>query len=155
MYDSFEDFLKEAVKQYYGLGWKRRKGTFIALVIGSGQALSIAKDSMASGEGLKKIAMGAAGLVALQLALRVALGGPLGILLTGAAAASLLAYLVQNREEVGKKLDHVRRLIDETRPKFDELQGGYRAGRHSEAERNLMAEGLLKKFLEELDEPKV
>ena len=100
----------------------------------------------------QKVAYGAAGLVALRLALRFALGGPLGIVLTGAAAVSLIAYLVQHRSEVSKKLDRAHRLIDETRPRFDEIQGAYRSGRHSEAERNLMVEGLLKGFLEQLDE---
>ena len=152
MYDSFDDFLKAAIKQYYDRGWKRKKATFIALLIASGQALSMAADSVKSGEGLKKVAYGAAGLVALRLALRFALGGPLGILLTGAAAASLVAYMVQHRSEVSKKLDRAHRLIDETRPRFDEIQGAYRSGRHSEAERNLMVEGLLKGFLEQLDE---
>jgi hypothetical protein len=152
MYDSFDDFLKAAVKQYYDRGWKRKKATFIALLIVSGQTLAMAAESLKSGEGLKKMAYGAAGLVALRLALRFALGGPLGILLTGAAAASLVAYLVQNRKEVAHKLDHVRKLVDHARPRFDEIQGGHRAGRHSEAERNLMVEGLLKNFLEQLDE---
>jgi len=153
MYDSFDDFLKAAIKQYYERGWKRKKGTFIALLIASGQTLSMAADSFKSGEGLKKVAYGAAGLVALRLALRFALGGPLGIILTGAAAASLVAYLVQHRKEVSKKLDRTRKLIEETRPKFDEIQGGHGAGRLSDAERNLMVEGLLKGFLDQLDAP--
>lgn len=152
MYDSFDEFLKAAIKEYYDRGWKRRKGSFVALLIASGQTLSVAADSLKSGAGLKKAAYGAAGLVALRLALRFALGGPLGVLLTGAAAASLVAYLIRNREEVSKKLDHARQLIEETRPRYDEIQGGYRAGRHSETERNLMVEGLLKGFLAKLDE---
>jgi hypothetical protein len=151
MYDSFDDFLKAAVKQYYDRGWRRNKGTFAALLIASGQALAMAADSVKSGEGLKKVAYGAAGVVALRILLRFALGGPLGIILTGASAAALVAYLVQNRGEVSKKIDHIRRLIEQTRPRFEELQGGYSAGRHTEAERNLMVEGLLKTFLEKVD----
>src|SRR5262249_40541843 len=118
MYDSYDDFLKAAVKQYYERGWKSRKGTFAALVLASGQALSLAADSVKSGEGLKKVAYGAVGVVALRIALRILVGGPLGILLTGAAAASLVAYFVKHREEVSKKLDQVRQVIDRTRPKF-------------------------------------
>jgi hypothetical protein len=153
MYDSYDDFLKAAVKQFYDRGWKSRKGTFAALVIGSGQALNLAADSVKSGEGLKKVAYGAVGVVALRIALRMLVGGPLGVLLTGAAAASLIAYFVKHREEVSKKLDQVRQVIDRTRPKFEEIQGNHRAGRYSDAERNLMIEGLLKGFLEQVDAP--
>lgn len=152
MYESFDVFLKAAVKQYYDRGWKRRKGNFVALLIASGQTLSLAADSVKAGDGLKKVAIGAAGLVALRMALRYALGGPLGVLLTGAAALSAGAYLVRNRTEVAKKLEHVRHLVDETRPRFEEIQGTFAAGRHSSAERDLMMEGLLKRFLEQIDE---
>src|SRR5207237_1133168 len=53
MYDSFDDFLKAAVKEYAGRGWKNRKGTFAALLIASGQTLSMAADSLKTGDGLK------------------------------------------------------------------------------------------------------
>src|SRR5262249_3190214 len=153
MYDSYDDFLKAAVKQFYDRGWKSRKGTFAALVIASGQAVSLAADSVKSGEGLKKVAYGAVGVVALRIALRMLVGGPLRVLPPGAAAESLVAYCVQQREEVPKKLDQVRQVIDRTRPKFEEIQGNHRAGRYSDAERNLMIEGLLKGFLEQVDAP--
>jgi hypothetical protein len=42
-------------------------------------------------------------------------------------------------------------LIAETRTRFEETQGGYRAGRYDAASRNLMVDGLLKRFLEEVD----
>jgi hypothetical protein len=151
MYDSFDEFLKAAIQQSYDRGWKHRKGTFLALLLASGQALSVAVDSVKSGEGLKKVAYGAAGVVALRLLWRFVLGGPLGLLLSAAAVASLGAYLLQNRGEVGHKLTVARRLIEETRGRFDEIQGGYRAGRHSQAERNLMIDGLLKGFLERME----
>ena len=49
----------------------------------------MAADSVKDGTGLKKAALGAAGVVALRIGLRYALSGPLGIILTGAAAVSL------------------------------------------------------------------
>jgi hypothetical protein len=153
MYDSYDDFLKAAVKQFYDRGWKSRKGTFAALLIASGQTLSLAADSVRSGEGLKKVGYGVVGVVALRMALRLLVGGPLGVLLTGAAAASLVAYFVKHREEVSRKLDEVRQVIERTRPRFEEIQGNHRAGRYSDAERNLMLEGLLKTFLEQVDSP--
>ena len=48
--------------------------------------MSVAKDAVAGEKGLRNVAMGAAGAVALRFALRWALGGPLGILLTAAMA---------------------------------------------------------------------
>jgi hypothetical protein len=48
-------------------------------------------------------------------------------------------------------MEPCRAAIAETRTKFDEIQGGYRAGRYDAAGRNLMVEGLLKQFIEKID----
>lgn len=151
VFDDFDAFLKEGVRSYYDRGWKNRRGHFIALVIASGQALSMAADSIKDGSGLRKAAMGAAGFVALRVALRYALSGPLGIILTGAAAVSAVAYLVKNQKEIGTRAGTYRDLINQHRGRFEEIQGGYRAGRYDAAARNLMVEGLLKRFLDDVD----
>jgi hypothetical protein len=151
VFDDYDAFLKQAIRDYYDRGWKSRRGSFIALVIASGQAGSIAADSLRDGTGLKKAALGAAGVVALRLGLRYALSGPLGVILTGAAAVSLASYLVKNQKEITTKVATFRKLIAETRTRFEETQGGYRAGRYDAASRNLMVDGLLKRFLEEVE----
>jgi hypothetical protein len=151
VFDDYNAFLKAAVREYYERGWKARRGNFIALLIASGQVMSLAADSVKSGAGLKKAALGAAGVVALRLALRYALSGPLGIVLTGAAAVSALTYVVKNQREISSKVGGYRSLIEATRTKFDETQGGYRAGRYDAAARNLMVDGLLRRFLDEVD----
>ena len=151
VFDDYKAFLKTAIREYYDRGWKNRRGHVIALLIASGQALSMAADSVKDGSGLKKAAMGAAGVVALRLALRYALSGPLGIVLTGAAAVSAVGYLVKNQKEITTKVGSYRTLVDETRAKFDEIQGGYRAGRYDAAARNLMVDGLLRRFLDDVD----
>src|SRR5262252_9046642 len=151
VFDDYDAFLKQAIRDYYDRGWKSRRGNFIALVIASGQVTSMAADSIKSGSGLKKAALGAAGVVALRIGLRYALAGPLGVILTGAAAVSLASYLVKNQKEIGTKVQQFRTLIAETRTKFEEAQGGYRAGRYDAASRNLMVDGLLKRFLDEID----
>ena len=69
-------------------------GYAILFRIASGQMLSLAKDQVTGDDAVKKMAIGAGALVALRLGLRFALGGPLGILLTGLSAASLVAYFV-------------------------------------------------------------
>jgi hypothetical protein len=151
VYDDYAAFLKQAVREYYERGWKTRKGNFIAFVISSGQMVSMATDSVKDGSGLRKAAFGAAGVVALRFGLRYFLGGPVGLLLSAAVVASAIAYLVKNQREITGKLEPCRAVIADTRTKFDEIQGGYRAGRYDAAGRNLMVEGLLKQFIEKVD----
>jgi hypothetical protein len=151
-YDDYDAFLKQAVREYYARGWKSRRGNFIALVIASGQMVSMAADSVRSGSGLKKAAIGAAGVVALRFGLRYFLTGPVGWLVSAAVVASAVGYLAKHQKEITAKLDPIRSLITDTRTKFDDIQGGYRAGRYDAAGRNLMVEGLLKRFLEQVDQ---
>jgi hypothetical protein len=150
-YDDYDAFLKQAVREYYSRGWKSHRGNFIALVITSGQMASMAADSVRDGSGLRKAAIGAAGVVALRFGLRYFLSGPLGLLVSAAVVASAVAYLIKNQKSITAKLDPCRALIAESRTKFDEIQGGYRAGRYDAAGRNLMVGGLLKRFLEQVD----
>jgi hypothetical protein len=151
-YDTFEDYLKLAIREYYDRGWKSRRANFIALLLASGQMASVAKDAVAGEKGLRNVAVGAAGAVALRFALRWALGGPLGILVTAATAASLVAYFVRNQKEISQKIGRYRERIGEERKKFEETQSGYRANRYDARERNLMVDGQLKRFLTDLDE---
>ncbi len=151
-YDTFDDYLKLAIKEYYERGWKSRRANFIALLIASGQMAAVAKDAVAGEKGLRNVAVGAASAVALRFALRWALGGPLGILLTAATAASLVAYLIRNQREISQKIGRFRERIAEEKRKFEETQSGYRANRYDARERNLMVDGQLKRFLADLDE---
>src|SRR5260370_17581936 len=81
VFDDYDAFLKQAIRDYYDRGWKNRRGNFIALVIASAQMTSLAADSIRDGSGLKRAAIGAAGVVALRVGLGYALSGPLrGIL---------------------------------------------------------------------------
>ena len=152
VYDDYDAFLKQAIRQYYERGWKSRKGHFIALVIASGQMASMAKDSVADGSGLKKAAIGAASVVALRFAWRYFLAGPLGMIVGVAALGSAVAYLGKHQKEVTGKIQPYRTLVSDTRTRFEEIQGGYRAGRYDQAGRNLMVDGLLQQFLRQVDE---
>jgi hypothetical protein len=151
-YDTFDDYLRLAIKEYYDRGWKARRANFVALLIASGQTMAMAKQAVAGEQGLKNVAMGAVGVVALRLGLRYALGGPLGILLTAATAASLVAFFVRNQKEISSKIGRFRELVAEEKTRFEEVQAGYRANRYDARERNLMVDGQLKRFLAELDE---
>jgi hypothetical protein len=151
-YDTFDDYLRLAIKEYYDRGWKSRRANFIALLLASGQMASVAKDAVSGEKGLRNVAVGAASAVALRFALRWALGGPLGILMTAAMAASLVAYLIKNQKEISQKIGRFRERIAEEKKKFEEIQSGYRANRYDARERNLMVDGQLKRFLADLDE---
>jgi hypothetical protein len=152
VYDDYDAFLKQAIRQYYERGWKSRKANFIALVLASGQMASMAKDSVTDGSGLKKAAIGAASVVALRLAWRYFLAGPLGVIVGVAAFGSAVAYLGKHQKEVSGQIQPYRTLVSETRARFEEIQGGYRAGRYDQAGRNLMVDGLLQQFLRQVDE---
>lgn len=152
IYDDYDAFLRQGIREYYARGWKSRRANFLALIIASGQIVSMATDSVRDGSGLKKAALGAAGVVALRFGLKYFLGGPVGLLLSAAVVASAVAYFVKNQKEITAKVAPYKALITENRTKFEEIQGGYRAGRYDGAGRNLMVDGLLKRFLEQADE---
>ncbi len=150
-FDDFDAFLRQGVREYYDRAWKSRRGSFVALVLSSGQVTSMAMDSVRDGSGLRKAAFGAAGVVALRVGLKYFLTGPLGLLVSAAVVGSAVAYLIKNQKEITGKIEPCKAIIADTRTKFDEIQGGYRAGRYDAAGRNLMVEGLLKRFLDQVD----
>ena len=153
IYADFDNFLKVAIKEYYDRGWTTRRGNFIALLIASGQtAIAIAKDSVVDGSGTKKVAIGAALVLALRIGLRYALGGPLSLVLTAAAGASMLAYFIRNQKDILKKVQKYKVVIKEAEKKYVEAQSGWRDGKYDVAHRNLMIDGLMKRFVADVDE---
>jgi len=152
MYADWDSFLKTALREYYDRGFTARKGNFIALLMASGQtAFAMAKDSVVDGTGTKKLAIGAALVLALRIGLRYAIGGPLGLVLTVAAGASMISYFLRNQKDIVRKVGVYRGYIADTKTRFDDLQDGWRAGRFDVTERNLMLDGLMKRFLEQCD----
>src|SRR5678810_726649 len=131
IYSSFDAFLKQAIREYYDRGWTTRKGNFIALLISSGQTtLALAKDSVVDGSGTKKVAIGAGLAIALRVGLRYALGGPLGLVLTVAAGASMVAYFVRNQKDIIKKVSKYKAVIGESSKRYEEVQAGWRDGKY-------------------------
>ena len=149
-YDTFDEFLQAAIKDYYDRGWQRPN--FIALLIASGQTGNMAKNALGSGDGLKTLALGTFGVVAVKVILTRVLTGPLGLILTGVSLASLVALFVKNQREIMAKTGRYRELIVRTRDSFEEAQAGYRQNRLDAHERNMMVDGLLRRFLRECDE---
>jgi hypothetical protein len=153
LYASFDAFLKQAIREYYDRGWTTRKGNFIALLIASGQtSLALAKDSVVDGSGTKKVAIGAGLLVALRIGLRYAIGGPLGMVLTLAAGASMISYFVRNQKDIVKKVGLYKTVIAESEKRYAEVQSGWRDAKYQITDRNLMIDGLMKQFIAQVDE---
>jgi len=153
IYSSFDGFLKQAIREYYDRGWTTRKGNFIALLIASGgTSFALAKDSVIGGSGTKKLAIGAGLLLALQVGLRYALGGPLGLVLTVAAGASMVSYFVRNQRDIVKRVGVYKQVIAASQQRYDEIQAGWRDHKHELAERNLMIDGLMKQLITQVDE---
>lgn len=153
LYGTYDAFLKQAIREYYDRGWTTRKGNFIALLIASGQtSLALAKDSVVDGSGTKKVAIGAGLLVALRIGLRYAIGGPLGLVLTVAAGASMISYFVRNQKDIVKKVGVYKTVIADSEKRYDEVQIGWRDGKYQITDRNLMIDGLMKQFIAQIDE---
>ena len=153
LYASWDAFLKQAIREYYDRGWTTRRGNFIALLIASGQTtLALAKDSVVDGTGTKKVAIGAGLLLALRIGLRYALGGPLGLVLTVAAGASMISYFIKNQKDIVKKVGTYRTTLADCEKRYDETQAGWRDGKYTIDNRNLMIDGLMKQMLTSIDE---
>ena len=153
LYSTWDAFLKQAIREYYDRSWTSRKGNFIALLIAAGQtSLALAKDSVVDGSGTKKVAIGAGLLLALRIGLRYALGGPLGLVLGVAAAASMVSYFIRNQKDIIKKVGSYRTAIAEHEKRYADVQAGWRDGKYQIADRNLMIDGLMKQFIIQVDE---
>lgn len=153
IYTSFDAFLKQAIKEYYDRGWTTRRGNFIALLIASGStSFALAKDSVVDGEGAKKVAIGAGLLLALRIGLKYALGGPLGLVMTVAAGASMVVYFVRNQKDIVKKVTKYKSVIADSTKRYDEISAGWRDGKYPDNDRNLMIDGLMKQFVTQVDE---
>lgn len=153
LYTTWDAFLKQAIREYYDRSWTTRKGNFIALLIASGQtSLALAKDSVIDGSGTKKVAIGAGLLLALQIGLRYAIGGPLGLVLTVAAGASMVSYFVKNRKTIITKVGAYKAVIADHEKRYRDVQAGWRDGKYQITDRNLMIDGLMKQFITQVDE---
>ncbi|MEM7604967.1 MAG: hypothetical protein AAF411_06380, partial [Myxococcota bacterium] len=112
-------------------------------------AWSVALDKTFSADSGKKLLTGAAGAAAVAVLIRTFLGGPLGLLLTGASAVSLIAVYGRNSGVIGKKVGRYRTIIRDFEPRYDELVAQTR----DVDQRELMLDGLVTRFLDELDAP--
>jgi hypothetical protein len=150
VYETFDAFMQQVIKDVYDKGAKRSE--FVAVVIASGELLPMAWGRIRK-SGLRELAVGAAGVVALRLGLRWVLGGPLGIILTGFTVATLISFFWSNQKEVMARVGPYKTVIRDAREKFEDVQARYRDGRYDAGERALLVEGLLRRVLGEIEQP--
>ena len=150
VYESFDAFMQEVLKDTYERGAKRPE--FVALVLASGELLPMAWGRVKKG-GVRDVALGAATVVALRVGLKYVLSGPLGVILTGFSVATLISFFWQHQKEVLARRGPYKRLISDTGEKFEDIQARYRDGKYDAGERALLIEGLLRRVLTEIEAP--
>ncbi len=146
---SYDGFLKTAIKKYWEQGSDR--ANFIALLLASREAWEVAWQGVRSPGSGKKLLTGAAGAAAVLVVLRTLLAGPIGLILTGASVASLGALYVRNHRHIWAQQERYKQLIGQYRIKHQQVRAKYVDGVVDADERDLMVDGLLRRFLEQLD----
>lgn len=150
IYESFDAFMQQVIHDTYERGAKRPE--FVALVLASGELLPMAWGRIKKA-GVRDLALGAAGVVALRYGIQWLLGGPLGVILTGFTVATLISFFWSHQREVLARRKPYKQLIKDTLDKYEDIQARYRDGRYDAGERALLVEGLLRRVLAEIEKP--
>ena len=150
VYASYDGFLKTALESYWNT--RRNSAHFIALLLASREAWSVAfRGLTAEGTGQRAM-MGAGGAAAIYVILRIFIGGPIGLVLTGISIASLVAAYTSNHRRIWDQQERYRKLIGDYRVKYDRVRAEWLEGSIVEEHRDLMIDGLLNRFLEDIDD---
>ena len=152
MYENFDDFLKAAVRDFYKRSGVRKKAQFIAFAVASGESASLLIDKVKGTSLREKLIGGALGAVAVRMIVKWALGGPLGVVLSLATLGSLVAYAVTNQKEIFDNIKAYREQVSAVRREYDEIHEGFRGGAFGQSERDLMIDGLLRRFVERVEQ---
>ena len=150
VYESFDAFMQEVVRDVHSRGAKRPE--FVALILASGELLPLAWGRMKKA-GVRDLAVGAFGVVALRYGLQWLLAGPFGVILTGFTVAGVISYFWSHQKEVLARRKPYKRMISDTHEKFEDIQARFRDGRYDAGERALLVEGLLRRVLAEIEKP--
>ena len=150
VYESFDGFMQQVLKDTYERGAKRPE--FVALVLASGELIPMAWGRIKQA-GVRDLALGAAGVVALRFGIRWLVAGPLGVLLTGFTVATLISFFWSHQREVLGRRKPYKEFISEAHEKYEDIQSRYRDGRYDAGERALLVEGLLRRLLADIEKP--
>jgi hypothetical protein len=149
-YETYQGFLKQAIKAYWGSEGRSRL-TFLALLLAAREAWEVAWDEVKEPGNVKKLLTGAAGATAVALLLRTFVGGPIGLILGGASVAGLVAVYVKNRKSIHARVEHCGKLVNKYRTQWDGVRGDWADGKLRTDQRDLMMDGLMARFLIDLD----
>jgi hypothetical protein len=150
VYESFDAFMQQVIKDTYERGAKRPE--FVALVLASGELLPMAWGKMKK-SGIRELAVGVGGVVALRYGLAYIVSGPIGVALTGFTVAAMVSFFWQNQKEVLARRKPYKQLINDTREKYEDIQARYHDGVYDSGERALMVEGLLRRMVAQIEAP--
>lgn len=148
-YASYDAFLKSAIETH----WATRKNRvhFLALLLASREAWSVAWQGVTAPGTGRKVLTGAAGATAVMVVLRLLIGGPIGLVLTGVSVASLVTLYAQNHQRIWSQQERYKKLLGAYRVQFDRVRADYIEGRIDERQRDLMIDGLMNRLLDEID----
>lgn len=150
MYASYDGFLKTAIERHWAIG--RSRVHFVSLLLASREAWEVAWQGITAPGTGRTVMMGAGGATAVYVALRLLVGGPIGLVLTGVSIASLISVYARNHRRIWDQQDRYRRLIGDYRVKFDRIRADWLEGSYGEEQRDLMLDGLLNRFIDEIDD---
>ena len=147
---SFETFLRAAIHRYWESPGRDRV-TFLALLFATRESWPVAFERFGRADTQKKALLTSAGVVGVTVLLRTLLGGPVGLLLTAGSLAGLARLYIQRAPEIRDSSIRIRRVIATYRPEVEALLGSGRAGSLTDDQVELMVEGLLGRFLHEVE----
>lgn len=152
IHDNYDQFLQVALATYYERGGKGKRVNFLALLLASGETWKVAYKRVKNVSLTGKVVTGVAGAVAVRMLLRYALAGPIGIVLTAASVASLVSLYLRNQEAITAKVKGYREMIKEYDGKYEKVRGDWVDRKIDADQRDLMMDGLLQRFLAEIEE---
>lgn len=152
IHDNYDQFLQAALATYYEKGGKGKRVNFLALLLASGETWKVAYKRVKNVSLTGKVVSGVAGAVAVRMLLRYALAGPIGIVLTAASVASLVSLYLRNQDAIAAKVKGYREMIKEYEVKYDKVRGDWVDRKIDADQRDLMMDGLLQRFLLEIEE---
>lgn len=150
VYESFDSFMQQVIKDTYERGAKRPE--FVALVLASGELIPMAWGRVRK-SGLRELAVGVGGVVALRYGLAYIISGPIGLALTGFTVATMISFFWSNQKEVLARRKPYKQLINDAREKYEDIQARYHDGVYDSGERALMVEGLIRRLLANIEAP--
>lgn len=147
---TFDTFLRAAIHRYWESPGRDRV-TFLALLFATRESWPVAFERLGRADTQRKALLTSAGVVAVTLLLRTLLGGPIGLLLTAGSLAGLAQLYIQRAPDIRERSTRIRRLLAAYRPEVESTLASGRSGALTDDQVDLMVEGLLGRFLRDIE----